>query len=380
VLLVTGLDQQATQEAEGVIQSAGFAVEAVVRCRVLGTGSYGVTRGKVDELADLSRSGKSRAVVVYHDIRTSQLYNLAKRLGMPIYDREGIILEIFRKRAQSHEARLQVKLAELRYEMHRAREKVRLAKRGEQPGFFGLGKYEVDVYYSDIARRMRFLKNRLEKVARTRSLFRSSKGREGLPLLAVSGFTGAGKTSLLNRLTGASEPTGLGAFTTLAPRTRGFDLNGRKVLLSDTVGFITQLPSYMIDAFRSTFEELTYADLVILLLDLSSPSELLAKHLAEGMKILSDLKVEPDRMLIVGNKVDLVSQDDVLAKVRRLGFEPSTFPLISCKSGSGIQRLLSELQSRLGIGRATIQASSAQEEISSRSIDRSDLQDQSSTL
>jgi GTP-binding protein HflX len=361
-----------------LVQSAGYTVEAVVRSRILGTGAYGVTSGKVDELENLKRSSKSKAVVVYHDIHTSQSYNLAKRLGMPIFDREGVILEIFRRRAQSYEAKIQVKLAELKYEMPRARQKVRLAKRGEQPGFFGLGKYEVDVYYSDIARRIRFLKNKLEKVTRTRRLFRSSKSRRDLPLLALSGYTGAGKTTLLNRLTEANEPTGRGAFTTLAPRTRGFDLNGRRVLISDTVGFITHLPSYMIDAFRSTLEELTYADFVILLLDLSSPADLLIRQLTEATRILADLKVDPDRILIAANKVDLISQEELLSKMKSIGLDPLTVPQISCKSGIGMDRLLESVQSRLDSRGSVFEASTAAEEISQQIINEESEQNPTS--
>jgi GTP-binding protein HflX len=168
-------------------------------------------------------------------------------------------------------------LAQLRYELARAREKVRLAKKGEQPGFYGLGRYEVDDYYRDIKRRISTLKKRLEDVAKRRALYRKQRSREGLLSISLAGYTSAGKTTLYK-----------GMFTTLSTYTRALMLhtsngNSMKVLLSDTVGFISKLPAYMIEAFRSTLEELTFADLVLLVIDISEPLTNIMKKYESSM-------------------------------------------------------------------------------------------------
>src|SRR3989304_4448857 len=167
------------------------------------------------------------------------------------------------------EGKLQIKLAQLRYEMSRAKETVRLAKQGEQPGFLGIGKFEVDVYYNDIKHRIESIKSKLKKAGKQRALHRQSRDRLGFKTISLAGYTSAGKTTLFNLLTGEDRQKGKELFTTLSTTTRRLNIDRKAVLISDTVGFISRLPAYMIEAFRSTLEELLYTDIVIVVVDAS---------------------------------------------------------------------------------------------------------------
>ena len=173
--------------------------------------------------------------------------NLEKYLCKRVLDRTGLILDIFASRARSHTGKLQVELARLRYELPRSKEKVRLAKASEQPGFFGLGKYELDIYDRDIKRHVSIIKNKLKITATRRKLHNNNRLKLNIPIISLSGYTCAGKTALFNYLTNESKEVSTGVFTTLTTYSRSVDLLKLKVILSDTVGFISKLPAYMID-------------------------------------------------------------------------------------------------------------------------------------
>jgi GTP-binding protein HflX len=238
------------------------------------------------------------------------MYNLASLCKVEIVDRERLILEIFERRASPAESRIQIKLAQLRYDLSRARDKVRLAKVGEQPGFFGLGKYEADVYFLDIRRHIVLLKKKLEKEETRRQLHRNQRARSGLPTVSLAGYTSAGKTTLFNVLTGETKITGQGLFTTLSTATRAIKLDGSKALINDTVGFVSKLPAYMIDAFKSTLDELRYANLILLVLDASEPIDEIGRKYASSVDVINEFEVPPTRIVYVLNKVDVTGVED----------------------------------------------------------------------
>ena len=203
---------------------------------------------------------------------------------MEILDREALILRIFEKRSSSAESKLQVQLAQARYEMSRAKEKVRLAREGEQPGFMGLGTFEVDVYYNEIKKRMISIKSKLVKSGKQRKLHRQARKRLGFKIISLAGYTSAGKTTLFNTLTGEKQEKNDELFTTLSTTVRKVMINKKEALISDTVGFISKLPAYMIEAFRSTLEELVYSDVVIVVIDASDNHDELQKKISINLK------------------------------------------------------------------------------------------------
>ena len=273
-LLITYPLEEVTKEAISLADAAGYSIIKIVNQRNLTQSKYGIGSGKAEEVKELVEQLKPEVIIFDEVLKPSQQYNLAKVCKIDILDRERLILEIFELRASTAESRIQIKLAQLRYDMVRAREKVRLARAGEQPGFFGMGKYDADVYYLDIKKRSAILKKKLEREETRRELFRIQRSRAGLPTISIAGYTSAGKTTLFNTLTGESKMEGKEVFTTLSTFTRAINLkNDEKLLISDTVGFISKLPAYMIDAFKSTLQDITYSDLVLLVVDISQPIE-----------------------------------------------------------------------------------------------------------
>ncbi len=317
-ILITYDNKDSLKEALGLCDAAGYEVRKIMQHRILNKSKYGLGEGKVDELKEMLGTIKPDVIIFDEILKPSQNYNLASTLKMNILDREALILEIFERRAKSSESTLQVKMAQLRYEMSRAKEKVRLAKMGEQPGFMGIGKFEVDVYFNDIKNRMNGIKLKLAKSSTQRALHRQARKRFGFKTISLAGYTSAGKTTLFNTLTGEEKEESPKLFTTLSTTTRKIILKNSEVLISDTVGFISRLPAYMVQAFKSTLEELIYTDVVIVVIDISDTELELRKKFKSCISTLDEIGVNKDKMIFVLNKSDLVSKEEISEKASQL--------------------------------------------------------------
>jgi GTP-binding protein HflX len=340
-VLITYISEDAIKEATSLADTVGYSVEKIVKQRHITRSKYGIGRGKAEEVKELVKQLKLGVIIFDEVLKPTQQYNLASLCQVEIIDRERLILEIFERRASTAESRIQIKLAQLRYDMVRAREKVRLAKMGEQPGFFGMGKYDADIYYLDINKRAAVLKKKLEREEKRRDLHRVQRLKAGLSTVSIAGYTSAGKTTLFNILTGESKNAGQGLFTTLSTFTRAMKLNTRKVLVSDTVGFISKLPAYMIDAFKSTLHELTHSDLILLVLDISQSIEEMGRKLDSSIHIINELGIPMTKILYVLNKVDLIDIDDAFDKSAHLSildYKKRILP-VSAKTGFNITQL-----------------------------------------
>jgi GTPase len=340
-VLITYPSEDAIKEATSLADTVGYSVERIIKQRHITRSKYGIGRGKAEEVKELVKQLKLEVIIFDEVLKPTQQYNLASLCQVEIIDRERLILEIFERRASTAESRIQIKLAQLRYDMVRAREKVRLAKMGEQPGFFGMGKYDADIYYLDINKRAAVLKKKLEREEKRRDLHRVQRLKAGLSTVSIAGYTSAGKTTLFNILTGESKNAGQGLFTTLSTFTRAMKLNTRKVLVSDTVGFISKLPAYMIDAFKSTLHELTHSDLILLVLDISQSIEEMGRKLDSSIHIINELGVPMTKILYVLNKVDLIDIDDAFDKSAYLSILDSKKRIlpVSAKTGFNITQL-----------------------------------------
>jgi GTP-binding protein HflX len=347
-ILVTYPLEQSSAEAISLADAAGYSVIRVVTQRQITMSRYGVGKGKAEEIKGLVEELKPDVILYDEVLKPSQMYNLASLCKVEIVDRERLILEIFERRASTAESRIQIRLAQLRYDLTRAREKVRLAKMGEQPGFFGLGKYQADVYFLDIRRHIVGLKKKLEKEEKRRQLYRNQRARSGLPTVSLAGYTSAGKTTLFNMLTGETKLTGQGLFTTLSTYTRSIDLDGHKTLLNDTVGFVSKLPAYMIEAFKSTLDELRYADLILLVLDVSEPIEVLERKYHSSLDVINEFEVPPTRLIYVLNKLDSTNASDAFDKAGMLGIlDTRRVVPVSARTGENINELKSMIKSML---------------------------------
>ena len=347
-ILITYPLDQTIKEAVSLADAAGYEVIDTMTQRQLTRSRFGIGRGKAEEVKELVEELRPDVIIFDEVIKPTQMYNLASMCKVEIVDRERLILEIFERRASTTESRIQIKLAQLRYDMARAREKVRLARAGEQPGFYGLGKYEADVYFLDIKRRAAVLKKKLKNEETRRQLHRDQRTRAGLPTVSLAGYTSAGKTTLFNTLTGETKATDKHVFTTLSTFTRAINLKDSKVLLNDTVGFISKLPAYMIDAFKSTLDELTYASLVLLVLDVSDPIDEIVRKYDSSLDVINKFKVPETKIVYVLNKVDLTTAEDAFDKADQLNVLDSKRVVpVSAKTGQNIDQLKNLVRSML---------------------------------
>jgi len=342
VILVTYPDEFMKNEAIGLVEAAGYRISKILVQKNLTHQQYGIGSGKAEEIRDLAENEKTQMIIIDERLSSGQAHNLAKFCHQEVIDRERLILDIFNARATTTEAKLQVKLAELKYEIPRAREAVRISLKGEQAGFMGMGEYAVDIKFRALKRQMVLIQKKLEDARRRRQLFKTSRERLKLPFVSIAGYTSSGKTTLFNRFVSENKEESPNLFTTLTTTTRSFEPEtGKKVLLSDTVGFISRLPTYMVEAFKSTLEELNYADLILLVLDSSEPLNDVQIKYQSCREVLDQLHINPVKILCVMNKIDLIPRDLVAEKALIVRDLPTVS--ISAKTGEGTKKLRSKI-------------------------------------
>ena len=347
-ILITYLEPDSVNEAKGLCESAQYEVVHIIKQKFLHHRRFGISEAQLDDLKEKIKRSKPKVIVFDEILKPSQNYNLASELKIAVLDRESLILEIFESRAQSTESQLQVKLAQLRYEMSRAKEKVRLSKGGEQPGFMGLGTFEVDVYYNEIKKRMINIKSKLVKVGKQRKLHREGRKRLGFKIISLAGYTSAGKTTLFNLLTGEQREQSHELFTTLSTTVRRATINHEVMLITDTVGFISKIPAYMIEAFKSTLEELLYSHIVLVVIDASDELHELQKKFKSCYRTLTEIGVESTKMIFVLNKSELLTDDEVLDRVDYLMLgENKKWVSISALTGKGIDKLEESIKKKI---------------------------------
>lgn len=304
--------------------------------------------GKLDELA--ARVAEAEVVIVDHPLTPVQQRNLEKALNAKVLDRTGLILEIFGRRARTKEGRLQVDLAHLEYQRGRlVRSWTHLERQRGGGGFMGgPGETQIEADRRLLQDKIVRLKRELETVRRTRDLHRSKRRKVPFPIVAIVGYTNAGKSTLFNRLTGASVMAEDMLFATLDPTLRRVQLpHGTTVILSDTVGFISDLPTHLVAAFRATLEEVVEADLIIHLRDISDPNS--SAQANDVASILGDLGVDAadkTRVLEVWNKIDNLADEQRHAQLE-ITHGPDAPIAISAVTGEGIDTLLSTVEQRI---------------------------------
>ncbi len=273
-----------------------------------------VGTGKVEEVHDYLDDADPTIdlVIVNGELKPSQWFTLEKELETEVYDRIRLILEIFEEHADRKEARLQVRLAQLQYERPHVRELIHRARAGEHPGLMAGGEYQVDDYYEMIKRQVKKIRDELEKIRENRELQRRTRHQSGFYAVSLAGYTNAGKSSLMNALSGGSVKVEERLFSTLSTTTRNITekTEGKSppILLTDTVGFIENLPSWVVDAFHSTLEEIELADIVIVVVDGSEEPSIVARKLQVSLSELRELGAEAPIVIAV-NKVDLLSSE-----------------------------------------------------------------------
>ena len=336
-------EPKALDELADLAESAGYRVVGRMEQVRAPDARYQIGPGKVEELTRLVKEMGAEKVIFDNLLKPVQAYNLAKTTAVEAIDRFQLILEIFTRRATTTEAQLQIHLAKLRYDLAQAKERVRLAKRGEQPGFMGLGAYEVDVYYESVKREIHAIRRKLRKIGEKRGLQRNRRVELGFTAISLAGYTKAGKSSLFNALAKESVPVDTALFTTLSTTTRLVVFSNKKFLLTDTVGFIDRLPLTLIEAFHSTLEETIYSDLILLVVDANESTYVIGKKLSACLETIERIGAAGIPMITVLNKIDLVTEDDAKEKIGLLRDKVTVIVPISALRGTNLDQLRSEI-------------------------------------
>ncbi len=336
------VDEQLDELAQLVDSAGADVVGRVVQRRDAPDPATFIGRGKAEEIAALSQSLDADTVVFDDELSPAQHRNLEKMFGRTAIDRTAVILDIFAQNARSPEGKAQVELAILRYRLPRLRGRgTSLSQQAGGIGTRGPGETQLEVDRRRLVRRMHRLESDLRDVERTRTLQRQSRARGRHRELALVGYTNAGKSTLLNQLTGAGVPAENRLFVTLDPRTRQLQLpGGETVLVTDTVGFVRKLPHELVEAFRSTLDSVHLADLVVHVVDgtaANAEAQMAAVH-----EVLEEIGAADVPELVVINKADRAPDD---AKVLAHSHEGAV--LISALTGQGVDELLRVVADRL---------------------------------
>ena len=309
-----------------------------------------LSKGLLERLTQQVKEQNPTVVILDTALSPGQQRNLETALQTKVIDRTGLILEIFGERAQTREGRIQVDLALLEYQRSRlVRAWTHLERQRGGAGFMGgPGETQIEIDRRLIGQRISKLKKELEDVRRTRNLAKETRQNVPYPVVALVGYTNAGKSTLFNKLTGANVYAEDLPFATLDPTMRQLKLpSGQEVIFSDTVGFISDLPTHLVAAFRATLEQVTQADIILHVRDISRTDH--ATQAEDVNKILTDLGVEVEtdpRILEVWNKIDLLEEDDRGEALRKTKFDPAVIA-VSAVTGEGLEHLLNAINANL---------------------------------
>ncbi|QLG27224.1 GTPase HflX [Halorarum halophilum] len=348
-------------EITDLAEAAGHEVVATLTQTREEDAAYHFGEGKADELAALVVESDAECVIIDNEVGPYQTFNLGRKLpeDVEVIDRFTLILEIFGQRAHTRKAQLQVELAELRYELPRAEVKASLAQRDERPGFMGLGEYD-ESRERDIKSRISRIETELDDIADKEEERRQRRRESGFDLVALAGYTNAGKSTLLRRLaadlemdenadqhpdldeTAESEDR---LFTTLGTTTRRAETGKRDVLLTDTVGFISDLPHWLVESFQSTLDSVYYADLVLLVVDASEPVPEMREKLVTCHDTLYERNEAP--LVTVYNKVDQLTPKELREKREALSALAPNPIEVSGLTGQNVDELRARIEAEL---------------------------------
>lgn len=336
--------EESLRELGELLETAGAVFAgSMIQSRDSADSATYLGKGKLEELKELIFEAEASAVAADDELTPAQMKNLQDALGVKIMDRTMIILDIFAKRASTAEGKLQVELAQLKYTAaHLQGLRASLSRLGGGIGTRGPGEQKLELDRRAIHARITLLKERLGELQRHRDVTRREREKAGSFVAAIVGYTNAGKSTLLNRLTDAGIPAEDKLFATLDPTTRRLRLSGgEELLLTDTVGFIRKLPHHLVEAFRSTLEEAKYSDLILHVIDAGNPEA--GTQMAVVYETLKGLGVLEDREVIaLFNKCDTLSGERLPRD-----FHASESLNISAKTGEGLPRLGELLREKL---------------------------------
>lgn len=335
--------ERSLKELEELVKTAGASAVGVViqKRELIHPGTY-VGKGKLEEIKELLWETEASGIVCDDELSPAQLGNLRDELDVKIMDRTLVILDIFAARATTSEGKIQVELAQLKYRQSRLTGLgAAMSRLGGGIGTRGPGEKKLEMDRRLIKGRIAQLNRELKEVKRHREVAREHRKKNRIPVIAIVGYTNAGKSTLLNTLTGADVLSEDKLFATLDPTTRGLLLSRKQeVLLTDTVGFIRKLPHHLIEAFKSTLEEAKYADMILHVVDASNPE--MDEQMYIVYEILKELGVTEKPIITAFNKQDRLSGDEILRD-----FKADRTVGISAKTGEGLETLKAVIEELL---------------------------------
>lgn len=303
-----------------------------------------LSRDKIEKIKSLEFD----RLIVMDKLKPPQFINLVRELKRDVVDRILVILEIFANHAGSREALLQIELARLKYTLPLTKEAIRYAKLGELHGFLGAGRYGYEKYYTMLKKREARVRRELEKLRLIRSVRRKARVEAGLPHVVIVGYTCAGKTSLFNTLTGLSKPVGPEPFTTLSPKSYKVNYRDANFIVTDTVGFIRDIPPEVIESFYATLEEVAEADVIVNIVDASKKITEVISEIETGKEILRRIGAYNKPIIYALNKVDkLQSFKSVLSEVEKHVRDHDDVIPVSCVKKLNIDLLLDKIREKL---------------------------------
>lgn len=344
-------DERTMDELRALAETAGAeAVAMTIQRRPAPDARTFIGEGKAEEVKQLAQANEATLILFDNELSPSQTRNLEELIGCTVLDRSALILDIFAQRARTGEGKLQVELAQYQYILprlagmwtHLVRQ---TAGGGKSPiGTRGPGETQLETDRRHIRQRIDKLKADLEQVRQVRAVQRRQRKKTELPMVAIVGYTNAGKSTLLNTLTGAGIPANDRLFDTLDPTTRKKRISDtQEILLSDTVGFIRKLPHHLVSAFKATLEELAYADLLLHVVDVSDEDWRIQAETVD--RVVAQLGAQDIPRLMVYNKADKCEPDAIPY------FRPDEGVAISAKTGEGMDKLLAAIEHALGRGK-----------------------------
>jgi len=329
-------------ELRELLRTAGVAVVGqVVQHRELPHPNSYLGPGKIEEVKELAKRADANVVACDDELSPRQERNLEKALDLPVVDRTTVILDIFAGHAHSAEGKLQVELAQLQYNLARMRGLwTHLERLGAGVGTRGPGESQIETDRRLARDRIAALRRRLAQVGSSRAVMRAERERADLPQIALAGYTNAGKSTLLNALTGAEVGVRDRLFHTLDPNTRQMRIHGRPYLMTDTVGFIRKLPHQLVEAFGATLDETRLADLILHVVDASAPEDDMVEMVGAVDEVLEEIGAGERPRLLVLNKADALDDE----RREELRFRHPEGVLVSALTGEGLETLMDRVE------------------------------------
>ena len=343
------------EEAKAMAENIGYdVVEVMIQKRNSDHHSYFIGPGKVEELKEIVDSHEVETVIFANTLPSSQVFKIQQRLGgeVRVIDRNLLILEVFDKRAMTKEAKLQIKLAKLKYTLSWGREFIKLRGiMGEQVGWMGPGDYPFQEYTRAARNRISRLESQLRELDRKKEITRGRRRELGFPIVALAGHTQAGKTTLFNRLASESKKVGLGPFTTLSTFARKIRVEASRnaeFLLIDSIGFIEDMHPTIVKAFTATFGEIAHSDVILLFVDASEETHTIIRRCSSMNKILREIGTDGD-IIVCANKIDLIEPREVerALDVIRAGFIGTKIVAISARTGENLTELFTAVMASI---------------------------------